>query len=193
MGSNVVIVLSTEGVRTLDSLTRSVINNIFVQNISYTCVADRGQSHEIFACITYDERLERSCCFVYHCVAGQADQICDQVQYAMESSHNELDDEGYDPFSSGSAAGMPTVQSRVEVPPHLLKYHVHREYLAAVKPVAVGQFGKIYFATYAPPDDDDEGSENGQPEQAGVEFRAVKLLRTSATATNRSDFLKAYK
>lgn len=109
-GSNVTIVISKEGIRTLDSLTRAVVHNIFIRNIAFTTSMEKSGSHEIFGCITFDERLvcvpavrtcratavqplsssarailllillnpsqERSCCYVYNCVAGQASDIC---------------------------------------------------------------------------------------------------------------------
>ena len=71
-----VLVVSPEGIRTVDEVSRDVLNNVMIKAISYSTEI-KGKKVELFAFIESDERLDHVVCHVALCSRGDPDALCD--------------------------------------------------------------------------------------------------------------------
>eukprot|EP00052_Salpingoeca_macrocollata_P009193 m.72633 g.72633 ORF g.72633 m.72633 type:complete len:838 (+) comp16979_c0_seq2:149-2662(+) len=166
-GSAVALVVSTDGIRTLDSLTRAVVHSIFICDVSYATVCFLANGQELFACISHNAHLERSVCYLFSCGEEQADAIC-QILGAAARAYAESRTQDASPFDAVPNSSNPSV----EVPRGLLAKELPRDYIVPVKPLGLGQFGRVFLATLAV---------QGETEEQFT----VRILRSSSESESR--------
>nr|BAG55496.1 protein tyrosine kinase [Monosiga ovata] len=162
----VVLVISAEGVRAVEGLTGEVIRNVFIRNISFTCVS--GARKEIFAFISHDERLGRVSCHLYDC-GPRAYNVCVAIGDAFKAAAAAMAAQKGNPFTASSA-------EREAVSGPLFTKQVHRKDLEPIKPIGAGQFGEVYLANW-----------NLKDNKSVV---AVKMLRNGASISDKGEFLR---
>ena len=166
-----VLVVSSEGIRTVDDLTHELLYNVIIKAVSYSTEIV-GKKIELFAFIEVDDRRNTRTCHVYMCEKGgkkgQALKICDAVCEAFRVAVAEAKARAGNPLLP-----MGVVREKVEGP--LAAVQINRKPLVAIKAIGAGQFGKVYLATV-------DGDETQQ--------RAIKMLRTGAAAGDRQEFLR---
>eukprot|EP00049_Salpingoeca_infusionum_P006979 m.113522 g.113522 ORF g.113522 m.113522 type:complete len:772 (+) comp13520_c0_seq1:485-2800(+) len=178
-GNNVAIIVSEEGVRTLDSLTRAAVNSIFVASITFVAtIVDEELSQEILALISYDDRLDRCTTYLYVCVPMQAATLTQYIELALGKHHTE--EETDNPFKAGPE--NPDLYN-MEVDPQLLALSLSRVDLAPIKSLGPGKFGRVFLAAAA-----DEVDEEGEQLQL-----AVQIIRPDSTLEDRQQLLHGYK
>eukprot|EP00729_Bicosta_minor_P003888 gene3888-12068_t len=166
-----VLVVSSEGIRTVDDLTHELLYNVIIKAVSYSTEIV-GKKVELFAFIEVDDRRNTRTCHVYMCEKhggkGQALKICDAVCQAFKIAVAEAKARAGNPLLP-----MGVVREKVEGP--LAAMQIDRKPLVAIKAIGAGQFGKVYLATV-------DGNE--------AEQRAIKMLRSGAAAGDRQEFLR---
>lgn len=165
----VVLVISSEGIRTVEESTHDLLYNVIIKAVSYSTEIV-GKKIELFAFIEVDDRRNTKTCHVYLCEKGskgQALKICDAVCEAFKVAVAEAKARAGNPLLP-----MGRVREKVEGP--LEGVQISRKGLTAIKAIGAGQFGKVYLASSA----------------EGEELRAVKMLRNGATSGDKQEFLR---
>jgi len=165
-----VLVVSSEGLKTVDEFSREVISNVIIKAISYSTEIV-GKKFELFAFIEVDDRRNTKTCHVYLCekgAKGQALDICNAVCTAFEKAVEEAKARAGNPL-------LPMGKIRETVTGPLAEVEIPRKELIAVKAIGAGQFGKVFLAT----------SSSDPTVQ-----RAVKMLRSGASNGDRTEFLR---
>eukprot|EP00053_Salpingoeca_punica_P014733 m.134071 g.134071 ORF g.134071 m.134071 type:complete len:756 (+) comp16527_c0_seq2:243-2510(+) len=166
-GDGVAIVVSSEGIRTVEGLTGEVLQKHFIKTISYTTVADTRRG--IFAYIARDDRLDRITCHVYVC-GSKAFDACACIGEAFKVAHEEAKARDGNPFKAIS-------EEREAVEGPLKSRQLHRSHLKPKKTLGAGQFGQVYLAEYLVP-------------EKPMTLVAVKMLRNGASPEDRTEFLR---
>ena len=178
-GDNVAIVITSDGIRTIDSLTGCVIHSIFIKNVSYTSAHSPSRKEEVFSFIAQDDRVLRKSCHIFKCPVGQPKLICEVckltlftliiihivVQSVGKAFIECMKDNTADPFRPVATT------SQLSIDPILDSVQIQRSTLNAIKVLGAGQFGKVYLADHT-----SDGT---------VVNRAVKMLRDNATYENQ--------
>lgn len=165
-----VLVVSSEGLKTVDEFSREVISNVIIKAISYSTEIV-GKKFELFAFIEVDDRRNTKTCHVYLCEKGskgQALDICNAVCTAFEKAVEEAKARAGNPL-------LPMGKIRETVTGPLAAVEIPRKELIAVKAIGAGQFGKVFLAT-----------SSVDP----TVQRAVKMLRSGASNGDRTEFLR---
>eukprot|EP00051_Salpingoeca_urceolata_P028189 m.485515 g.485515 ORF g.485515 m.485515 type:complete len:765 (-) comp23861_c0_seq1:79-2373(-) len=162
----VVLLVTPEGIRAVEGLTGEIIGNVFIRNISFSATA--GERRELFCFMARDERLSRVTCHVFEC-GVRANEVSNALGEAFKVASAEAKAIEENPFKA--------VGEREPVSGELFRIQIHRSDLKAGRPVGAGQFGQVYLAEYSP-----QGS---SPMPV-----AVKMLRRSASDSDRSEFLR---
>lgn len=164
------LVVSSEGLKTVDEFSRDVINNVIIKAISYSTEIV-GKKFELFAFIEVDDRRNTKTCHVYLCekgVKGIALEICNAVCTAFEKAVEEAKARAGNPL-------LPMGKIRDTVTGPLASVEIPRKDLVAVKAIGAGQFGKVFLAT---------SSSDSSVRQA------VKMLRSGAAQGDKLEFLR---
>lgn len=78
-GKSVNIVITNYAIQTIDRRSDEPAIADFIRSVSFTCVARKTQTYELFTYISHDERLKRTVCHIYRVMPGQGDQICSAI------------------------------------------------------------------------------------------------------------------
>lgn len=168
-GVHCVMVISSEGIRTIDSVSRDVIHNVIIKAISYSTEVV-SKKMEMFAFIEVDDRRNSKDCHVFMCedgVKGQALEICNVLSKAFQIAVQEAKARAGNPF-------LPIGRERDKVEGPLSQYQFNRKDLRAIKAIGAGQFGRVYLAS---------------AESTGALY-AVKMLRGGASTQDKTEFLR---
>ena len=166
----VVLIISSEGIRTVEESTHDLLYNVIIKAVSYSTEIV-GKKIELFAFIEVDDRRNTKTCHVYLCEKGskgQALKICDAVCEAFKVAVAEAKARAGNPL-------LPVGRVREKVEGPLATVQVARKGLTAIKAIGAGQFGKVYLATV---------------ESQDSVLRAVKMLRNGATQADKQEFLR---
>eukprot|EP00039_Didymoeca_costata_P032399 m.37680 g.37680 ORF g.37680 m.37680 type:complete len:740 (+) comp9339_c0_seq1:250-2469(+) len=164
-----VLVISSEGIRTVEVSTHELLYNVIIKAVSYSTEIV-GKKVELFAFIEVDDRRNTRTCHVYMCEKGSkglALKICDALCEAFQVAVKEAKARAGNPL-------LPMGRVREKVDGVLSSVQVARKGLTAIKAIGAGQFGKVYLAT----------TEDKSEQQA------VKMLRAGATSADRQEFLR---
>lgn len=164
------LVVSSEGLKTVDEYSRDVINNVIIKAISYSTEIV-GKKFELFAFIEVDDRRNTKTCHVYMCekgIKGMAFEICNTVCLAFEKAVEEAKARAGNPL-------LPMGKIRETVTGPLAEREIPRKNLVALKAIGAGQFGKVFLAT---------SSVDAEVRQA------VKMLRSGAASADKIEFLR---
>lgn len=163
------LVVSSEGIRIIDEVSRDVHSNVIIKAVSYSTEVI-GKKVELFAFIEVDDRRNTKTCHVFMCEKGVKDAalaICNAVCAAFEAAVAEAKARAGNPLLP-----MDKVRDMIEGP--LAALQVPRKDLVAIKAIGAGQFGKVYLASGAP----------------GFERCAIKMLRLGAAVSDRTEFVR---
>jgi len=166
----VLLVVSSEGLRTVDELSRDVMHNVIIKAISYSTEIV-GRKIELFAFIEVDDRRNTNTCHIYLCergVKGMALSICNAVCSAFDQALHEAKARAGNPL-------LPMGKIKDTVTGPLAEVDLPRKDMVAVKAIGAGQFGKVFLATL---------------KSSPTEKRAVKMLRSGASVADRQEFLR---
>eukprot|EP00040_Diaphanoeca_grandis_P028350 m.164037 g.164037 ORF g.164037 m.164037 type:complete len:767 (-) comp31319_c1_seq1:340-2640(-) len=166
----VLLVVSSEGLRTVDEMTRDVMHNVIIKAISYSTEIV-GRKIELFAFIEVDDRRNTNTCHIYLCergIKGMALSVCNDVCIAFDIALQEAKARAGNPL-------LPMGKIKDTVTGPLAKVDLPRKDMVAVKAIGAGQFGKVFLATLV-----------SEP----TEKRAVKMLRSGASVADRQEFLR---
>lgn len=163
----VILMVTAEGLRTIEGLTGNVMETIFIKNISFTTVATASKNH--FAFISKDSNIGLITCHVYQCAGETAFDICEAIGKGFKIAHEEQKNKK-NPFL---AAG----ESREKSPESLAKLQVRRGTLSPIKILGAGQFGEVYLAWMCPP-------------SVAPQLVAVKMLRSGASSEDKTEFVR---
>ena len=83
----VVIIITADGIRTIEGLTGEILNSVFISNVSFTTVV--GPQSNIFAYISNEERLHRKTCHLYKCGPHKALEVAKCIGEAFKVAHDE--------------------------------------------------------------------------------------------------------
>ncbi|EGD76610.1 TK/HMTK protein kinase [Salpingoeca rosetta] len=167
----VVMVISSEGIRIVDALSREVITSIYITKISYVTKV-MVKKDRYFAIIFKDGRLNKKTCQLFQCLDDEAQQICNTVKEAFKVAKEDVKAREGNPF-------MPMSSLTEPVKGALAECQVPRRSLNAIRPLGAGQFGEVFLALEAT---------DGGDGQEGVK-RAVKMLRGAATTADKAEFM----
>eukprot|EP00041_Stephanoeca_diplocostata_P030751 m.938596 g.938596 ORF g.938596 m.938596 type:complete len:694 (+) comp23820_c0_seq3:212-2293(+) len=172
-GLPVVLVVSTEGVRTIDNISREETHKVFLQDLVYfapVSVKHGGSKNDFLASVSRDTRLRHVRLRLYRCNSlGQAEEICQQIRDAFKSANRQDQLRNGRPF-------MPVASLSTEIVTPLSALEFDREQITPVQPIGAGQFGLVFLCKF---------SLDGVPVE-----RAVKVLRPGATPDTMADFLR---
>lgn len=160
----VVLVVTADGIRTIEGLTGEILHSVFITNVSFTTVV--GPQHNVFAYISNDERLHRKTCHLYKCAPKKASEIAKSINEAFLVAHEEMRERKGNPFAAESL-------EREAVDGELFACQLRRKNLTAVKAIGAGQFGKVYLAELLSPKD------------GTSQLVAVKMLRGTASPDDK--------
>lgn len=165
----VTLIVTSEGIRTLEGLTGETIENVFIKNVSFTTVA--GPLKNFFAYIAVDDRLKRTTCQIFQCAGTNSFAICQSIGLAFEASMKEQKEANLNPFDPISEKRDPPTAS-------LEHKQISRRTLTSIKALGAGQFGQVYLANIS--------------RGAGYEpiKCAVKLLRAGSNDDDKMEFLR---
>ncbi|EGD82696.1 TK/HMTK protein kinase [Salpingoeca rosetta] len=181
------LVISTEGLKIVDLASKEVVSTSFIKAISHQQVFG-GKKAEFFCFIEVDDRRSAIDCHVFLCDRGvkkQADTIYNDVIIAVQEARKRLGN----PFRPAASSRNQQVGGAA---PILAPLQVPRRQLRPIKAIGAGQFGKVYLAAYGDEDDEEVATTTAtsDPAAAGVDLRAVKLLRKSASSEDKVEFLR---
>eukprot|EP00051_Salpingoeca_urceolata_P016387 m.216844 g.216844 ORF g.216844 m.216844 type:complete len:729 (+) comp18661_c3_seq2:315-2501(+) len=165
----VALVVSSEGIRTVEVTTKDMVHNVIIKAISYSTEVV-GKKIELFAFIEVDDRRDTKTCHAFvveKWAKGQASAICHCIAEAFEIAVQEAKARAGNPL-------LPVGRERDRVEGPLKEYQMSRKDLQAIKAIGAGQFGKVYLANSA--------SQETQ--------YAVKMLRKGASQQDRTEFLR---
>jgi serine/threonine protein kinase len=168
-GVHCVMVISSEGIRTIDAVSRDVMHNVIIKAISYSTEVV-SKKMEMFAFIEVDDRRNSKDCHVFMCedgAKGQALEICNILSKAFQIAVQEAKARAGNPF-------LPIGRERDKVEGPLHQFQFNRKDLRAIKAIGAGQFGRVYLAS---------------AESTGALF-AVKMLRGGASTQDKTEFLR---
>lgn len=163
------ITITDESLTVFNRFTAETVFQEFIKTISFIFVVERFSSDEVVAYIAVDERLGRQNCFFYSLPSGDGSMMSGSMSEAFQKV-----------FEREKARGNPfevTDPKREPIEGILHSKQIHRAHLTAVKPIGAGQFGEVYLANQA-------------AQGGGTVQRAVKMLRNSATDSDRDEFLR---
>ena len=159
----VVIIVSPDGVRTIEGLTSQVKKSIFIEHVTFTTTL--GEKKEIFGFISQDTRLKRILCHLYECGPGIAFNVTKTIGEAFKLLSTKNQERKQNAFAS-------VFSERDQVPGQLFRCQVHRKDVVPDKVIGAGQFGQVYLAMYK-----------------GATKVAVKTVRLAASANDKDDFV----
>ena len=160
----VVIIVSPDGVRTIEGLTGVVKQSIFIEHVTFTTTL--GEKREIFAFISHDTRLQRISCHIYMCGDGVAFEITCKINDAFQVLKKKKAEGGDNTFAAAFG-------DREVVPGRLFTRQVHRADVKPDRVIGAGQFGEVYLAQF----------------QNQVKHVAVKTVRLAASEDDKGDFI----
>eukprot|EP00042_Codosiga_hollandica_P054410 m.736092 g.736092 ORF g.736092 m.736092 type:complete len:726 (+) comp58894_c0_seq2:49-2226(+) len=167
----VILVVSSEGLRIIDSSTNEIMRNVIVRAVSFSTEL-LVKKEEMFAFIEVDDRRASKTCHLFVCDKGekkQASAVISTFHHACKIAAAEAKRRAGDPF---------TPQGDVEpVVGDLAGVQIQRRDLRAIKVIGAGQFGKVYLCMQ------NMGSSNHVQ-------RAAKMLREGASDLDRNEFLR---
>lgn len=140
-GIDAILVVSSEGIRTIEEATRDVIHNIMIKAISFSTEV-KGKKLEMFAFIAVDDRRDTKECHVFMCspaVKGQALDICKTLGQAFGLAVKEAKARAGNPFLP-----IGRIRERAEGP--LVNHQFPRKDIKAIKAIGAGQFGRVFLA-----------------------------------------------
>ncbi len=160
----VVLVISSEAIRTVECVSRNVVSSVSITNVTYITEVV-GKKTALFAVVFKDDALGRKQCQIYLCEDdGEPNAICESVKDAYRVNREDERARKGNPF-------MPWAAGEEPVDGLLGECQIPRRDLTARRPLGAGQFGEVFLA-----------------EHAGAK-RAVKMLRGGAAATDKRAFL----
>eukprot|EP00048_Salpingoeca_helianthica_P004078 m.73515 g.73515 ORF g.73515 m.73515 type:complete len:695 (+) comp13038_c1_seq1:54-2138(+) len=165
----VVLVVSSEGIRTVDLRARDVVHSVVIKAISYSTEVATKKA-DLFTFIEVDDRRDTKTCHAFACEQrGQAPRVIEALGEGLRRAVEEAKARAGNPFLAQGRE-----RDRIEGP--LADCQVKRTELRAIKIVGAGQFGKVFLAI--------------QTSAQGTTQRAVKMLRSGASAQDREEFLR---
>lgn len=173
-GDGVIIVVTPDGVRVVDTMTGVVLKNVFVKDISYMNTMPSDKKREVFAFISRDTRINRLSCHVFDIQKGKGLKICEAVAKAFEAYVTDT--------RNTNALGAQPDESQsdvVDIPPLLAARQTDRSKLTDLKVIGSGVYGKVHLV--------DQELEDGTTVQ-----RAVKLLRNNRNKSHTGAFVKEF-
>lgn len=159
----VVIIVSPDGVRTIEGLTSQVKQSIFIEHVTFTTTL--GEKKEIFGFISQDTRLKRILCHLYECGPGTAFNVTKTIGEAFSILSTKTQERKQNAFAS-------VFTERDPVPGQLFRCQVHRKDVVPDKVIGAGQFGQVYLAMYK-----------------STTKVAVKTVRLAASENDKDDFV----
>lgn len=167
-GTPAIMVVSSEGIRTVELASRDTLSSIWIEHIQYTTEIV-GKKSRYFALIA-NERSEQRTCFIYSCKQNEASQICEKLNEAKDNFKEDMQARAGNPFMAATKITEPVTGI-------LADCQIPRRNLIADVAIGAGQFGEVYLAK--------EKRDNGS-----IAHRAVKMLRGGAAADDKALFLK---
>eukprot|EP00730_Choanoeca_flexa_P015578 TRINITY_DN7183_c0_g1_i2.p1 TRINITY_DN7183_c0_g1~~TRINITY_DN7183_c0_g1_i2.p1 ORF type:complete len:694 (+),score=209.78 TRINITY_DN7183_c0_g1_i2:106-2187(+) len=164
----VVLVVSSEGIRIVDAISREVVRSIFITDIKFvTEIKDKKQVY--FGITLSKDNLNTLSCGLFLCNDKDANKICSTVKQAFKVAQEDVAARKGNPF-------MPMSSVIEAVQGDLAEAQIPRIELKAIKPLGAGQFGEVYLA-------------HRQTEGEDPRKCAVKMLRGVASAADKDEFL----
>eukprot|EP00035_Acanthoeca_spectabilis_P013862 m.260708 g.260708 ORF g.260708 m.260708 type:complete len:713 (+) comp15990_c0_seq17:83-2221(+) len=174
LGLPVVLVITTEGMRTIDNISREETHKVFLQDLVYFAPVDLkkpAKGGELFASVSKDLRLRHVRLRLYRCSEkGQADLVCSKIRDAFAAANRADELRNGQPF-------MPMALLSTEIDSPLVAIEFDRGQITPIRPIGAGLVGLVFLVDYREPDSD-------------ARERAVKVLRPGATAETMADFLR---
>ncbi|EGD73653.1 hypothetical protein PTSG_12301 [Salpingoeca rosetta] len=208
-GNNVAVIVSLEGLRALDVLTRATITSLLIASITYLDTVQDEEEGEILAIIAYDDRLDRHNLQLFQCADGQTQDLIKLLEFASVQHQTVASKEAFNPFVPEEGHDIQSLDD-FKVSPRLLAKSLPRECLAPVKPLESGQYGKYYLATFTQVDaqhdqqfglfsangagdGDDDGDGGMTAHAAGSSpHLAVYVIQSDVSQTERAQMLSGY-
>ena len=78
-GKSITLAVTNYAIKTIDKRSEEPVFADFMKNVSFTCVARKTQSYEVFTYISHDERLKRTICHIYRVTPKVGDAICASI------------------------------------------------------------------------------------------------------------------
>lgn len=175
-GLPVVLIVSAEGIRTIDNISREETHRVFLQDLAYFSeVAVKGDNHgELFAAVSKDDKLRHVRMRLYRCDGkGSALSICDTIQQAFKAANRADELRNGRPF-------MPIASMTTEIATPLSVLEFDRSLVNPIRPIGAGQFGLVFAVQFFRED----------PTGGDAVQRAVKVLRPGASTETMCDFLR---
>lgn len=185
----VALQITGEGIKAIDVVNSTPLMISSMISVSFTTTIqdknalkalkqqNKEYSHSVFAYILKDDRLSRLTCSLFGCRnVKTSNDIAQAVNKAFQIQVEIKKLRQGDPFAAVSS-------KRDTVPMTLFPIQIHRVDLKASKVIGMGQFGEVYLATQKMLDPETKS-------KAWSEIRAVKILRNSAGAADRNEFLR---
>eukprot|EP00055_Hartaetosiga_balthica_P000433 m.136548 g.136548 ORF g.136548 m.136548 type:complete len:720 (+) comp10742_c0_seq1:262-2421(+) len=182
------LVISTDGLKVVDTVAREIVTNVLLSSISYQRPL-KGKKAEMYCFIEVDDRRNAFICHIFVCdknAKKQSQTIFEDLNIAIERAHKS----GGNPFNPHHSppAQYEGILESMQTP---------RRELQAVKAIGNGQFGKVYLArrnkggsqsVSVSVSVNDEASND--EEEGDVDLVAVKLLRKNAVKDDGLEFLR---
>jgi hypothetical protein len=169
----VVLVVSSEGIRVVETGSRDMLARVFIENIEFTTEVSGGKKGTcLFALVVKEKRSDQSrrVCHVLSVDSGEAAKICDALGIAKTQASQDLQAREGNPFlaSTKLTETVPQLLEPLEIP---------RKGLSPVVVLGAGEFGQVYLA-------------NQELADGAVKQRAVKMLRGGAASADKELFCR---
>jgi hypothetical protein len=180
VGRPVVLVVSSEGVRLVDSLSREESHRVFVKDLVFWSEVATKREKSVFSYIARDPRLNAAACHVFRCNdKAQAVRLRECVDKASRTEREVETLQKGMPF-------MPTSSLRHSLQKNALSLlEIPRSGLIPVRPIGAGQFGLVFHVQQRV-----AGDKAGAASADAVVDCAVKALRQGASQDDMADFLR---
>eukprot|EP00040_Diaphanoeca_grandis_P023333 m.126858 g.126858 ORF g.126858 m.126858 type:complete len:737 (-) comp29223_c0_seq5:133-2343(-) len=172
-GLPVVLVVSSEGIRTIDNISREETHRVFLQDLAFfsPLTVKGDKDGELFGAVSKDNRLRHVRMRVYRCAKkGQAEEICEVIRDAFKAANRADELRNGRPF-------MPIASLSTEVQTPLSHLENDRSQISPIHPIGAGQFGLVFLAN--------ANFNNAEEQQV-----AVKVLRPGPSVSTMGDFLR---
>eukprot|EP00051_Salpingoeca_urceolata_P019176 m.276786 g.276786 ORF g.276786 m.276786 type:complete len:542 (-) comp19366_c0_seq34:787-2412(-) len=180
--SHVVVVVSSDSIRTFEALTEEVRDTFPILSVTFSTVVNDDEFGAAFVFVCNDERRQAITCHMFSLPANEdahadAEHVCQVVTETRNKAMVQMQTLSMDPFA--------IVEETEPLPEgHPMYLHqIPRDALIAVTVLGAGQFGTVHLGvrTY----EDENGRDLKPPEQV-----AVKTLRAGAASSDQEEFLK---